>query len=683
MDIFSSQNQTQNQPVIANAGRAFEDRAGDLAEQWAGSVLGDAREAELYRFTVSALRAHHEDPFSDGAVPMRSLLNASEYFSDLNLQPRLPLDRAEAIVLRALQDVRADQVQAKIKASKSESDETESAPRSKIAIRYCPDQRDTQATEAEAAMLSDAKAEPVFNHAGSYAVVRRRPSRTVRGIRLGESVATIDHLTSRASLGDRLMASVGFFTLLRSNGSNWMPNEPPDKLLDVLLSRDGGSAPPLAGLLQSPTICPDGRLVDQPGYDLGTGLYGTFEAGEFPAIRAYSIKPEPVHGEPDWLAKLPQRSDWNEECATRSAARHAAELEQAKTDAAASLNWLVSEWLGEFQFQSPVDAAAAVAALLTGVVRKTCGPAPGFLPSSPVQATGKTTLMQAIGAAVEGVAPPLNDWPSSEEEMNKVVFASLLTGRTILAFDNLENGTTVRSRTIARLLSAEEIEGRHLGASKMSAAPADVLLMLTGNNLVLEGDMVTRIIEIYLDAKVENPERRKFKRDVVAWTIAHRTDIVSRALTIMKAYLDAGAPEVPGTSTRFPVWDKLVRRAIVWAGGEDVSAKFAAASASDPVALQLRDLLSTWQPALGTQPLTAGEIVKKLESGTDFDGRTGALRDAFIAMMGGARRGLVLNARNVGAQLKKYLNRPAQGLKLVSDYDAHDKLHRWRVAACI
>ena len=105
--------------------------------------------------------------------------------------------------------------------------------------------------------------------------------------------------------------------------------------------------------------------------------------------------------------------------------------------------------------------------------------------------------------------------------------------------------------------------------------PAAVLVMLTGNNLILEGDSVSLIIEIYLDAQTERPEDRVFKRDILAWTAHNRGAIVEKALTICKAYLDAGAPAVGAPATRFPTWDKMVRQAIVWAGGEDIAAAVA------------------------------------------------------------------------------------------------------------
>jgi hypothetical protein len=99
--------------------------------------------------------------------------------------------------------------------------------------------------------------------------------------------------------------------------------------------------------------------------------------------------------------------------------------------------------------------------------------------------------------------------------------------------------------------------------------PANVFVGLTGNNVCISDDLATRIVEICLDPRTDRADQRKYSRDVGRWADQHRTEIVGRCLTLMKADLDCGAPNVGAKPSRFPQWDRMGARTdrLGWRGG--------------------------------------------------------------------------------------------------------------------
>jgi hypothetical protein len=181
---------------------------------------------------------------------------------------------------------------------------------------------------------------------------------------------------------------------------------------------------------------------------------------------------------------------------------------------------------------------------------------------------------------------------------------------------------------------------------------------------------------VYLDTKTEDPTSRKFKRDILPWTVEHRGEIVTRLLTITSAYLaylDAEDGPVPmgGHATRFPTWDRMVRQALMWAGAADVGEKIAQAQEADPEREQLAAFLDAWPWPSGKR-VAAGDMVAKVSELGD-PAFTGALRDIVDA---GSR---VLDARKVGIVLKKFANRRIATRTLKMGYDSHKKRHEFWV----
>jgi putative DNA primase/helicase len=66
---------------------------------------------------------------------------------------------------------------------------------------------------------------------------------------------------------------------LRETDQGLRPCDPPAAVASILAELgDWPNTPPLAGIVEGPTMRPDGSIIDTPGYDAATGLY--FDPGD-------------------------------------------------------------------------------------------------------------------------------------------------------------------------------------------------------------------------------------------------------------------------------------------------------------------------------------------------------------------------------------------------------------------
>jgi putative DNA primase/helicase len=167
---------------------------------------------------------------------------------------------------------------------------------------------------------------------------------------------------------------------------------------------------------------------------------------------------------------------------------------------------------------------------------------------------------------------------------------------------------------LAQSVTQEAVMLRLLGHSITVETPTNAMLFATGNNLRIVGDLTRRCLVARLDPACEHPELRTFDRDALAYAAARRADIVWAALTIMKAYLVAGRPGTLPPLGSFETWSRLVREAIVWAGGQDPVQSLETGRASDPQRERLLAIMAAWWDAFGDREVTASEVINKASS---------------------------------------------------------------------
>jgi len=595
---------------------AFADK---LIRDWPEVLDPEQRKPELYRFIRALLERD---------MLLEEIVSAADYQSFVNFRPGLTRDEVREVLQMALEDHQMPEAPPRDFAAKPDA----AAPE-RIVLRHEPKNLVADVDTTLRAMVSDTASGELLNHGGHLAEVRD---------------GRVYHFDDLAAMRLRAMRSVRFFVWKGvGKGANWEETATPDNITYSLLSSPLPGVPELRGMICAPTICPNGRVVDRPGFDPSTRLHCAFGSGEF------------------WV--LPSAP-------THERARQA-------------YRWLVDTFFAQFPFASPLDEAAAVAALLTGLVRRTCGIAPAFMTEAPTQSSGKSALLEIIAHVVSGRKPDPLTWREEDGEITNTVLGMLRQSAPVIFWDNVPAGTRISSGVLARLLTQSSFGGRVLHTHRVDAFPTDVLVLLSGNNLMLEGDIPSRVVSCRDGAHREAPEKRTFGRQLGAWVERPRGEVVNEALIIIKAYIAAGSPATSASPTRFPTWGRMVAAPIAWVSGEDVAAKFSTARENDPKRDLLRDVMQAWLPALGAEPVSASAILRQVEApGMDlaaaapveaFSDREEFAR-AVKAAYGDARTGR-MNVQWIGTWLLENKGRVIDGYVLENSRDSHTKRNNWLI----
>ena len=139
------------------------------------------------------------------------------------------------------------------------------------------------------------------------------------------------------------------------------------------------------------------------------------------------------------------------------------------------------------------------------------------------------------------------------------------------------------------------IKIRILGRSEMPDCECHTAVFATGNNIAFKGDMVRRGLVCNLEALDERPELREFKKTRSTTPPAIARAYVAAALTIIRAYLTAGAPPVCGPFGSYAAWSRMVRSPLVWLGEPDPITSMDAAREEDEELSSIREYFDLWR----------------------------------------------------------------------------------------
>lgn len=366
----------------------------------------------------------------------------------------------------------------------------------------------------------------LYQRGGQLVAVAAHDGAEVRGFRIPQGTPRIVPLS--ASQTRELITQR--CTLKKQTG---VRSHPPEWSIAALRGR--GKWPGirhLVGIVEAPTLRPDGTLLTQPGYDRHSGLYL-------------------AHGAPEVaVPEAPTQGD---------AFRALGELLDVVVD---------------FPFATPAHATAWAGLVLTLVARHVVdGCTPLFLLDGSTAGSGKSLLADVASTIASGRAMPRRAYSPLEEEQRKSLTTVFLDGIGSCLFDNVANGSALGSPHLDRAITGRTWQDRVLGKSEATAVlPNNTVLLASGNNLSLDGDLHRRVLPIRLEPREERPEERSgFKHpDLLRWVRSERPRLLGAALTLMRAYTGAGRPSA-GLKTwgTFEEWSDLMRGSIVWAGGVD------------------------------------------------------------------------------------------------------------------
>jgi len=246
----------------------------------------------------------------------------------------------------------------------------------------------------------------------------------------------------------------------------------------------------------------------------------------------------------------------------------------------------------------------------------------------------------------------------SSEEDEKRLATVLRAGDSIILIDNCER--SIEGDFLCSMLTQESIQARILGKSERLVLPTAALVMATGNNLVLSGDVTRRVVSCRLDSGEERPDERQFDWDARDEAAEQRGDLVTAALTILRAYHVAGRPVSVSPFGSFRDWS-FVRGALLWVGEADPVVTRQRLLDGDPRRGELAELHSCWSDALGRSPIELSDLRETLENGAGAKPAVMQRLHAFLIEMSGKRE---WNGRSIGRSLARHVDRPLGGLAL-------------------
>jgi putative DNA primase/helicase len=445
----------------------------------------------------------------------------------------------------------------------------------------------------------------------------------------------IDHM-SRAARFERYNARSKKFVAI----------DPPKPVAATILSRDGEwSLGPLAGIITTPTMRPDGTLLCTPGYDAAT--------------RLLLLEPPP-------LPPIPDRP--------------------TRADAEAALA-LLEGLIEEFPFANEESRAVALSGLITPVVRGGMTVAPLHAVNAPTAGSGKSYYVDLCCAIATGQRSAGIAAGRDEAEAEKRLVGAAITADQVISIDNLngELGGDFLCHLVERPLATARILGGN-NADHMRRIENRTTVFANGNNITPCADIIRRTLMCSLDTNMEKPYEREFKDNPFDRIMSGRGKYIVACLTITRAYLAAGELIKLTPLASYEDWCRMVREPLVWLGKADPVKTIDETREEDPELVLLATVMVELHNVLGNNLMTVGDIkdaVNERESASDNYPGYGApryrhpeLRQVLIDAAG--IRGEV-DSRKLGGFFKRFKGRIVGGMKLVAEQDRKRCQQTWGI----
>lgn len=503
---------------------------------------------------------------------------------------------------------------------------SEGKPDDRPCVVYSENRLPDTLDAAEVALL--AAEVPIYQMAGMLVQpVRLDASEDSDGVNRRAGALVIRELRPHR-IRELMIGAANFVKEVRTkDGPESVPTAPPLSFALSYAARVGDwRLPVLRGVVECPTLRPDGTILAGEGYDRASGLILDTGGASFGAV-------------PD----TPSRDD-----------------------AVAALGQLRSVLAG-FPFVDDASRSVALSAILTAVCRKSLRTAPlhGF--SAPTMGTGKSLLADVVAMVATGRDAPVMSQGEDNEDDRKRLLSILMQGDPVVVIDNVTKPVT--GDALCSILTSESYQDRKLGANEQVRVGTRTLFIANGNNLEFREDMSTRAILCTMDARLERPETRTFSVDLRSEVPRRRGELVAAALTMLRAHAVAGRPGELTPFGRFEEWSATVRAALVWAGEADPCATREAVSVGDSAKEELTVLIGAWEQIYGLgREVRASDVVRDADPfGREAPRGAEALGEALRTA---CPRGV--NARSVGIYLAKKAGRVVQGRRIVRRPDDKD-----------
>lgn len=418
---------------------------------------------------------------------------------------------------------------------------------------------------------------------------------------------------------------------------DYLPTDPPPRHLSTLF--DAGSyeqLPILRGIARQPFFLEDGSLIARPGYDARSGYFGVFDPAAYPLI-----------------------------------------LSPSQQESEIALQAL-KDLLKEFPFRTEHDLAAALAALMTAVLRVSLPGAPMIHVRSHTFGSGKSMLCDLIAALASSRLPEPASFPADNEECGKMLLSVLMSGPDVVLFDNLTTDLLPHA-SLCSVLTAGTFTRRALGLNQMVTVDTRALFLSNGNNVGPVQDMARRCLTIDLDPQCEMPVTRTFSRpNLLEEVLRERERYVAYVLTVVLGWMSAGQPQAACQPLAgFTRWSDWVRQPLLWLGLADPLLSTFEAIDQDPERELLGRLLLCWQRCFGMKPTEIHSAIQAAGGVSQLAGSRELLE--IMHEVAGDQNGGI-NTRRLGKFLSRHQGKIVDGLRFAQG-NSKRSVAAWRVDA--
>ena len=453
-----------------------------------------------------------------------------------------------------------------------------------------------------------------------------------------------DKVKVRARLAD----VATFYTI--NKGGDHIGANPPLCLAENILAQGIWDFPPLVGVARSPILRHDGTICTTPGYDAESRLYYCPDPG--------LIVP-PIPDDPS--------------------------LEEIE----AARDGLV-DLIEEFPFADSASLANSLAILLSVLMRPVIsGHVPLAIVDAPMQGTGKTLMVSALGIVAAGMVSG-ESVPSrqNDDEWRKKITSVLLKGPPLVLLDNVPDNTTLSAPALAAMLTTHLWSDRLLGKNDNVQLPVRSIWVATGNNLRVSGDMPRRCYTVRQDANTERPWTRTGFRHADLERYAHesRGQLLASAFTLIRAWYAAGKPKADAPAFgSFQEWADTIGGVIACAGIEGFLGNLEdVRSIQDEDTLQWEAFFAAWWEHFQDGAVTAADVARLILPRNDHlydEPAPEPLRESLPEpLLVNRDRGEGSLKRSIGKNLSRLTGRIFDGRKLSdAGTDTHRKVRAWRL----
>ena len=299
---------------------------------------------------------------------------------------------------------------------------------------------------------------------------------------------------------------------LSSRGEVW----PSRELMEILLtSSEKCPLPFVARVMAAPFYREDETLCDRPGYDEAT--------------LTFLALPD------DFVLQ---------------------DTEPTEENLAAAVDFLVENILGEVAFRDDASRAHAIALMLLPLVRLMIdGATPFHLFEAAQQSSGKS---YAASLAIAPYEKPVSvDDSHQHEDWRKSLHSAFVHGASVIFVDNITS--KLSSPVLSSYITEPFKTDRLLGGNIMATVETRRTTWVgTANNATLSPDIVSRMLKIRIDPRMEEPADREFKSDAWTYITQNRAEVLSALVTMVEAWKAAGKPEFTANKHRFDRWSRVV-----------------------------------------------------------------------------------------------------------------------------